>query len=124
MIKKLLWAFVGILIVVPIVAGLAGVKMSQFTAMGEAAKEMVTPPEVVTTAEVLQEEWQPRISSVGSVMAVQGTIVSTEGDGVVREIKFEAGSDVKAGDLLVQMDIDTEMAQQRESEASAEFAKV
>jgi len=124
MIKKLLWAFVGILIVVPIVASLAGVKMSQFTAMGDAAKEMVTPPEVVTTAEVRQEEWQPRISSVGSVVAVQGTIVSTEGEGVVREIKFEAGSDVKAGDLLVQLDIDTEMAQLREAEAAAELAKV
>jgi len=124
MIKKLLWAFVGILIVVPIVAGLAGVKMSQFTAMGDAAKEMVTPPEVVTTAEVRQEEWQPRISSVGSVVAVQGTIVSTEGEGVVREIKFEAGSDVKAGDLLVQLDIDTEMAQLREAEAAAELARV
>lgn len=124
MFKKLLWALLGIIIAVPIIAGLAGVKVTQFMQMGEAAKAMATPPEIVNAIEVKQEEWQPRISSVGSVMAVQGTMVSTEGEGVVREITFEPGSQVKAGDLLVQLDVDTEMAQLRESQAAAELTKV
>jgi membrane fusion protein (multidrug efflux system) len=119
-----LWTLLGIVIAVPVIAALAGVKVSQFVSMGEAAKAMAVPPEIVTSFEAREEEWQPRISSVGSVMAVQGTIVSTEAEGVVRDIKFEAGSTVKQGDLLVQLDVDTELAQLREAQATAELAKV
>ena len=57
-------------------------------------------------------------------MAVQGTVVSAEAEGIVREIKFEAGSVVKAGDELVQLDVDIEQAQLRAAEAAAEWARV
>ena len=40
---------------------------------------------------------------MGSVVAVQGTHVSTEADGVVRKIAFTAGAVVKAGAVLVQL---------------------
>jgi len=124
MFKKLLWGLLGIIIAVPVIAGLAGVKINQFQEMGEAAKAQVMPPTVVTEYAVRQEEWQPRISSVGSMRAVQGTMITTELEGVVREIKFEAGSTVKAGDLLVQLDTASETAQLREAQAAAELAKV
>lgn len=124
MIARILWAFLGLIIAALIAAGLVGVKITQFKAMGEAAASMVMPPEPVNVAEVREELWQPRMSAVGSVVADQGTVVSTEADGIVREIRFKDGSHVKAGDVLVQLDTDIEVAQLREAQAAAELAAV
>src|SRR4029453_6257646 len=75
-------------------------------------------------SEVREELVQPRVAAVGSVMAFQGTVVSAEAGGVVREIKFEAGSMVKAGDELVQLDVEIEQAQLRAAEAAAGLARI
>ena len=100
--KRIRWVILGILIVLPIAGGIIGIKVLQFRTMGAAAAQQVMPPERVNIAEVREELWQPRVSSVGTVTAVQGTVVSTEVEGIVREIKFEAGATVKAGDALAQ----------------------
>lgn len=119
--KSLRWVLLGIIVVLPLVGVIFGIKIYQSRAMKAATAKMVMPPSPVNVAEVQEELWQPRIAAVGSVMSVQGTLVSTEAEGIVREIKFEAGSEVKAGDELVQLDIDIEKAQLRAAEASAEL---
>src|SRR5688572_30925291 len=86
--------------------------------------KMVMPPETVHATEVREEQWHPRIAAVGSVAAIQGTVVSAEIDGVIREILFEAGSVAKAGEELVKLDVDIERAQLRAAEAGAELARV
>ncbi len=123
-VRKLRWAAMGLGIALPIAAALVAIKVSQFRAMGAAVARQVIPPQPVTAAEARETDWQPRVSAVGSVMAFQGTVVSTEADGVVRQIKFEAGSLVKAGEELVQLDIEVEEAQLRAAEAAAEWARV
>jgi len=120
MFKKLLWALLGIIIIVPIGASIAGIKVLQFKAMGDAAASMTMPPETVTVEEVREDTYQPRIAAVGTVMAVQGTEVSAEADGVVRQIKFDAGSTATQGAELVILDTDVERAQLRAAEATAE----
>ncbi|MDQ2696496.1 MAG: efflux RND transporter periplasmic adaptor subunit [Pseudomonadota bacterium] len=122
--KTLGWAVLGLLIVLPIAAALVGVKVLQFRAMGAASAQFTVPPERVNAAAVRQAQWQPRLASVGSVVAVQGTDVSAEAEGIVREILFEAGSLVQAGDELVRLDIDIEQAQLHEAEAAAELARL
>jgi membrane fusion protein (multidrug efflux system) len=122
MIKKILYSLLGLAIALPIAGGLVGIKIIQFKAMGDAAAQMVIPPETVNVEEVRQYEWQPQLSSVGTVVAKQGIIVKNELEGVVREIFFEAGSQVEAGDLLVQLDVDIEQSQLRFAEATAEGA--
>jgi membrane fusion protein (multidrug efflux system) len=117
-------AAAGIIIAIVVVGALAGVKMMQFKAMGVAAAEQVIPPEPVNSVEVRSERWQPRIAAVGSVVAVQGTVVSAEADGIVREITFEPGSIVQAGDVLARLDTDIEEAQLRSALAAAELAHV
>lgn len=124
MLKNLLWGILGLLIVVPIIAGLAWLKYSQFKVMGEAAEQMVAPPETVNSFTVSEEQWQPRVSSVGSVTAVRGTMVSTEASGIVREIHFAAASEVTTGALLAQLDVDIENAQLGEAVAAADLTKV
>ena len=120
--RNFIWAILGIVLVLPIVGGIIGIKVFQFRTMGEAAAKQTMPPQAVNAVQVREENIQPSFSSVGTVMAVQGTVVSTEAEGVVREIAFEAGSLVKAGDLLLRLDVDVEQAQLRAAEADAKLA--
>lgn len=108
----------------PIVGALVGIKVLQIQSLIAAAAQQEMPPQPVTVAEVREDQWNPRVPAVGSVVAVQGITVSTEAEGVVREIAFEAGSIVKKGEVLVQLDIDIEQAQLRAAEAAAELARV
>lgn len=121
--KKLLWVGVGLLLALPIVGTLVLIKALQFGAMGAAAAQMQMPPEPVNAELVREAEWHPELQAVGSVVAVQGTVIRTEAEGLVREIRFEAGAPVKAGDELVRLDSDIERAQLREAEAAAALAR-
>lgn len=121
--KRVLYVLLGIAIAVPVVGALVGIKFLQFDTMATAAAKQVIPPQPVNSFTVKRERWQPRVASVGTVTAVQGTVISTEAEGVVREIRFEPGSSVKAGEVLLQLDVDVEQAQLRVAEAAAELAR-
>jgi len=123
-VKNILWAILGVVIVLPFVGGITGIKVFQFKAMSDANARQMMPPQPVNFVQVREENWQPSLSSVGTVMAVQGTVVSTEGEGIVRNIAFEAGSQVNAGDVLVRLDADIELAQLRAAEADVKWAQV
>src|SRR6185503_12606621 len=121
--KLFRWSILGILIVVPIAAVLAGIKYSQINAMIKAGESMVVPPEKVNVTEVQEQDWSPRLTAVGSVMAVRGAVLPAETEGIVRRIAFEPGANVKAGAELVQLNAEVEQAQLREAEASANEAR-
>jgi membrane fusion protein (multidrug efflux system) len=120
----MLAAAVGVAGVIGILATIAGVKTLQMLTIGEAFAMQAAPPERVNAVDVAQQSWESRVSSVGSVKAVQGTEVSAEADGVVRSVRFEAGSVVAAGDVLVHLDDDVEQSQLRAAEAAAELARL
>ncbi len=121
--KKIIYALLGILFVVPVVGTIAGIKYFQIQALIASAANQTVPPEAVNSFDVKSQEWQPRVYAIGSVVAVQGTTLSAEAEGTVREIAFEAGSVVKAGDVLVKLDTDVEQAQLRAAEAQANWAQ-
>lgn len=106
--KRILFAFLGVLIVVAV---LAGIKALQIRSMIDSGKKFVPPSETVTTAAVTGESWGTSLKSVGSLTAVQGVNVSAEAPGKVIKILFEPGTAVKKGDLLLQQDISSEEAQ-------------
>jgi membrane fusion protein (multidrug efflux system) len=54
--------------------------------------------------------WQPHLSSVGSVRAIKGVNVTTELAGMVSTIFFEPGAIVKRGTILVELNIDADVA--------------
>ena len=121
MTKKL---FIGVLIVLVVLGGLAAVKFSQFGTMGAAMKLMVPPPETIASAVAQAEKWPDTIPAVGSVNASEGVTVAPEIAGTVSEIAFESGATVKQGDLLVKLDTSSERAQLRAAEAQVDWAKV
>lgn len=107
-----------------IIGGLAGIKVLQIRAMIDQGKNFVLPPEVVTSVSVKADSWESVLTAVGSLDAVQGVTITAEITGKVSHINFEAGSRVKAGDLLVQQDMSVEKAQLREAESVSALARI
>lgn len=81
------------------------------------------PPQTVTTTVAGFSDWQPQIAAVGSVRAVHGVYITTEIAGLVRSVNFRSGDDAHAGDTLVQLNADTDVATLHSLEASADLAQ-
>ena len=69
------------------------------------------PPATVAAADVQTESWQPYLAAVGSLVAIQGIVVTTEVAGNVSAIHFESGHPVEAGTLLLEIDASVEQAE-------------
>lgn len=80
------------------------------------------PPVTVTAMKAEPQPWQPRLNSIGSLRAVRGVDVTTEIAGLVRDVHFKSGDDVKDRQLLVQLNADSDVAQLNSLEAAAELA--
>ncbi|MBV8743291.1 MAG: efflux RND transporter periplasmic adaptor subunit [Sinobacteraceae bacterium] len=80
------------------------------------------PPQTVTATEAHYSDWQPEVTAVGSLRAVRGVDVTTEVTGLVRSLRFKSGDEVSAGQVLVEMNADSELAQEHALEAAAELA--
>ena len=121
MLKKLLITIGGLLVVVGFLIGAYAMMIMHLIAASKAQK---LPPEPVTVAVARSEEWDPLLPAVGSLTAVQGVIVTAQLDGNIVRIGFTPGSEVKAGDLLVQQDITSETAQLAAAKATAQLTKL
>ena len=121
MTKKIVLTLVLVLV---LVGALAGIKGLQFKTMFEQGANFAPPPETVTTAEVKPDTWQSTLTAVGSVAAVQGVMIGAEMSGTVKNIAFESGATVRAGELLVELDSSVEQAQLRSALASADLARL
>ena len=82
------------------------------------------PPAAVTAAKAELIAWQPEISAVGTLRAVRGVDLAPEPAGAVREVLFSSGQEVKAGQILVELNIDADVAQQNALEAAADLAAI
>ncbi|MFI4954324.1 MAG: efflux RND transporter periplasmic adaptor subunit [Gammaproteobacteria bacterium] len=81
-------------------------------------------PITVSSIAVTNQEWSSVITAPGSLRAVQGVEVTTEVAGLITEIHFTPGQDVNAGDLLVQLYVDDEIATLHSQQALAELAQI
>jgi membrane fusion protein (multidrug efflux system) len=92
----------------------------------KAAKESHRPPPPPTVAvtKVLTEKWSPFHYSIGSLVATKGIDVSNELSGKVTAIHFESGQLVDAGQLLIELDTSTEVAELKRLEAARGLANI
>ncbi len=86
-------------------------------------KKNAAPPQTVSAASAQFTDWQPELSAVGSLRAVRGVDVTTEVTGLVRSLHFKSGDEVKAGQILLELNADPEIAQQHALEAAADLAQ-
>ena len=119
--KRILYTIAGLILVTGVLGGIKALQIHEMILHGE---QSVPPPLPVNTVVVQKQSWQELLSSVGSLEAVEGVMVTAELTGKVVKIGFEPGTMVRAGDLLVQQDISSEKAQLRGAEAALELARV
>lgn len=82
------------------------------------------PPATVTTTTAAYDTWQPTLSAVSTLRAVKGADLAFEVAGVVTRVGAKAGSEVKQGQMLIQLNDSVETAQLRALQASLALAKV
>ena len=120
MLKKIALTILVLLVIIGLPIGIKVLQIAHLIAQGAPP----APTEAITTASVLEEQWQPTVDVIGSLVAVQGVTVSAEMDGKITQLNFEPGSTVKAGDLLLSQDTTVEQAQLRSAESAATLAKI
>ena len=80
------------------------------------------PPVIVTAMKAEYSSWQPQLRSVGSLRAVRGVDLTSEVSGLVRSVLFKSGDDAKEGQVLVQLNADSDIAKLHSLQAQAELA--
>lgn len=84
----------------------------------------IPPPPVVALAKVIRNDWENYLSGVGSLMPVAGVEVSSEVAGKIKTIHFESGQAVKRGQLLLELDTSTDLAELKGLEAALQLERV
>ncbi|MEN1944306.1 efflux RND transporter periplasmic adaptor subunit [Luteimonas sp. MJ293] len=119
--KRMFWM---LLITVLVFGGVFAIWGVMRMMMNNFFDDMPQPPVSVATFEARAEQWSGSLEAVGTLVAVNGTDVTTEAGGVVQRIAFEPGQPVKAGSLLVELTSDAELATLEALDASANLARV
>lgn len=104
--------------------GIFGYKLFMKHMMLQYLAHMEAPPVYVSAIDVKYYNWQSQIKAAGSLRAVLGVNITTEMAGMIRAVYFTAGALVKKDDLLVQLDIDPDVARLHTLEANAELALI
>jgi membrane fusion protein (multidrug efflux system) len=119
MIKRL---FIIAILSIFILGGLFGIKFYQ---INQAISQTPPPPPTVVAATIVrQEEWFSSLTAVGSLTAVAGVDVSSEVAGKVKALHFESGQSVKQGQLLLELDAATDVAELQGLQAEQRLAQV
>jgi membrane fusion protein, multidrug efflux system len=85
---------------------------------------MPQPPQTVSTVTAAKQEWQPQIEAVGSLRAVNGADLAFEVSGIVTELHFNSGDDVAAGDILLRLRADDDVAKLAALQAMATLNEI
>ena len=106
-----------------IVAIAAGIKFTQFAAMGQAQESTPPPSETVSTITTEVQKWPNSSTAMGSVEASEGIVITAEVAGKVKEIRFKSGEQVKKGTVILVQESGNETAQLSAAEARLRLAQ-
>ena len=111
-------------ILIVLVVFIAGIKMLQIRALSNSGQSNGPPPIAVATQLIQTVEWIDQIQATGTIVPIQGTLLSTQLPGTVESINFESGQDVAVGDILLRLDCRQELAELASANANAELAQI
>jgi len=106
-----------------LLAALVGFNLFKAHMIAQFRTQNAAPPQTVTTTVVEYSDWQPEITSVGSMRAFRGVDVTTEIAGLVRTLNFKSGDDAKNGAVLVELNADSDIAQLHALQAAADLSQ-
>ena len=105
-------------------AAIFGYQMFVASMMKQFLASNAQPPATVTAMQVKSETWQPQLSAVGNLRALQGVEISSEISGVVKKLHVSSGDLVQKGDLLIELNSAEELAQLQALQASRKLAEI
>ena len=114
-------ALLGILLVFLVIVGLAFTKYKQISKAIENGSKMKPPVSAVTTQKVTYTSWPEMRRSSAVVKGSQSAMLSAEANGRISKINVKEGTQVNAGDSLVELDTKVEVAQYEAALAQAQL---
>lgn len=118
--KNVFFTLLGLLIIVGIIGGIKAQQIATLIALGE---NFVEPPVTISTVDVEPYEWESTLTAIGSLEAAKGLEITADLSGRITKIHFDAGTEVSAGDLLLEQDTSTEKAQLRAAQSEVVLGK-
>jgi len=119
--RRMIVMLVSVCVLLGLLVGFNALKTALITHF---ISSMGLPPATVSTMVVEEDGWQPTLSSVGNVRAFRGVDLSAEAGGAVLNVFVKSGMDVNKGDLLIQLNDASDIAQLNSFKAMADLAKV
>jgi membrane fusion protein (multidrug efflux system) len=113
-VKRLVIMLVGAGIVF---GGIFGFIIYRDAAIARAIANRQPPAIPVTVANLQPIDWISTIPSIGLLESVQGVDVTSEIAGLIIELKFDSGQEVRHDDVLVRLDDSVEQGQLRQAQA-------
>lgn len=103
--------------------GLMFVKSYGNKQMNAMFDNMSQPPVTISSARARPASWPREIETVGTFAAVNGAELATEASGIVDVIGFKNGANVKAGEVILRLNTDIDVAELNALEAAARLAE-
>ncbi|HUD50270.1 efflux RND transporter periplasmic adaptor subunit [Parvibaculum sp.] len=107
-----------------ILAGFIGFQMLKAHFIKNFVASMGNQAATVSAITASNQSWSPSLRAVGSLRAVRGTDIAPQLAGVVSDIPFKSGEEVQAGDVLLQLADEDDVANLNALKASAELARL
>ncbi|HUN52108.1 MAG TPA: efflux RND transporter periplasmic adaptor subunit [Candidatus Sulfotelmatobacter sp.] len=121
MVKRMIVMLIAVGIVL---GGIFGFQVFKANIIKKVMAGLANPPQTVSTVKAGYQEWQPTLSAVGSLRAVNGADLSLQQPGIVSEIDFKSGDDVQTGQVLLRLRADDDIAKLQALQAVAQLAQV
>lgn len=110
---------------VAVVLGIIGYsKYKGYQAFMAMKSGMASMKQTISTAKATSSDWSQEMRAVGSIRAEKGVDLSNELDGIVEEINFRSGDDVKQGTLLIKQRAEDDVAKLASLQASSKLAQI
>lgn len=120
MIKRLV---IAVILLGLVVVGLVGFNQFRDQMIADFFANMPVQPLPVEVVEARAQEWQPVLTAIGTVHAAQGTDLTVEAAGIVREISFSPNTQVAQGQLLLRLDSEVQQADLTAARAQLELER-
>lgn len=117
------WLITGIACVL-VFAALAAFKFFQIQAAIAYGQSFPEPSESVEGYTTELATFDSTVNAIGHVVAPQAMVLRNEVEGLISEINFASGDQVKKGEVLVQLDISEESARLKAAIARVELTKL
>ena len=121
MIKRMI---IMLLAVAVVLGGVFGFQVFKANIIKHVMASLANPPQTVSTVTAGYQQWQPAVSAVGTLRAVNGAELSLRLAGIVSELDFKSGDDVRAGQVLLRLRTDDDVAKLQALQATAELAQI